>query len=455
MILNALTMIPGWVPELDGWIIVIGALAAMSAASLGVFIVLRGASLLGDAISHAVLPGIAIAYLVTGSRGGTTMFVAAVMAAMVTVFLIETLRRASRIEHGASMGVVFTAMFALGVVLMVSAADQVDLDPNCVLYGSIELTPLDAWDIADWWIPKAAVALLFTLFINLSFIILCYKELKISTFDESYSDSMGVSTRLMHYVLMTLVAITAVASFESVGSILFVAMLVVPVASALMVTARLFWVLVFSLLFALSSAALGHLSAVFLPQILGYGSTLTAGMMAVVAGGLFAVCGLIGPRRGWLVALWRQRAFATRVLEDDLLKFLYRQLESPTKDSFGPVEHRLSITAVAQALHTPVKLVQSAVQRLAQNNEVEATVEGVRLSAAGMKRAQTLVRSHRLWELYLVEQAQVEIDRIHDKAERWEHVTDEKMRTQLDQATSNSTRDPHGSRIPPETNHPS
>ena len=179
MILNALTMIPGWVPELDGWIIVIGALAAMSAASLGVFIVLRGASLLGDAISHAVLPGIAIAYLATGSRGGTTMFVAAVMAAMVTVFLIETLRRASRIEHGASMGVVFTAMFALGVVLMVSAADQVDLDPNCVLYGSIELTQLDAWDIADWWIPKAAVGLLFTLFINLSFIILCYKELKI------------------------------------------------------------------------------------------------------------------------------------------------------------------------------------------------------------------------------------------------------------------------------------
>ncbi len=313
-----------WVWALDGWIVVIGILCAVSCSILGNFLVLRGMGMLGDAISHAVLPGLALAFIVSGSRSGPLMLLAAMIAAIATVLLIEWLRRVSRVDQGASMGVVFTAMFALGIALIARAADHVDLDPNCVLYGSIELTPLDCWLIGSFLIPKAALTLTLTLLMNLAFVVLFYKELKLTTFDPTFADTLGFSSRALHYALMILVAITAVSSFESVGSVLVVAMLVVPTAAALLVTDRLPWVIVLSGLIAGTSAVLGHVSAIAVPAIFGLGSTLTAGMMAVCVGGLFLGCSLLGSRRGLLVRWLRQQKFARQVVADDILSYLFR-----------------------------------------------------------------------------------------------------------------------------------
>jgi manganese/zinc/iron transport system permease protein len=440
-----------WVWALDGWIVVTALLSALSCALLGNFLVLRGTSMLGDAISHAVLPGLAIAFWISGSRSGPVMFLAAILAAVLTVFLIESLRRVTRVDQGASMGVVFTAMFALGIVLVVQAADHVDLDPNCVLYGSIELTPLDRWEVAGWMVPKATVTLLLTLAINVAFVALFFKELLLTTFDGPLADSMGVSTRWMHYGLMTLVAITAVASFESVGSVLVVAMLVVPPAAALLVTERLFPLLLWSSLFAALAAVLGHVGAIAVPGWFGFGSTLTSGMMAVSAGAILVICGFCGPRRGILVRWWRQRAFSSQVAADDVLGFLFRREEHDAGAAEGTRE-RSSVTAeqLVQATGMTAAQVHRATFRLCRAGELQVHQGGFSLTDSGRRQAQNLVRSHRLWELYLVEQAQIEADRIHDKAEAWEHVTDHTMRERLDQATSGSARDPHGSQIPPE-----
>lgn len=432
-----------WNWSFDGWMIIHAVLCALSCSLVGNFLVLRGTSLLGDAISHSILPGLALAFWLTGSRSGPEMFLAALAAAVVTVFLIEGLRNATRMDQGAAMGVVFTALFALGIVLIVQVADHVDLDPNCVLYGSLELTPLDCWDIGGWLIPKAAVTLATTLLLNTVFVMFFYKELLLTTFDSAFADSVGFSSRLVHYLLMILVAFTAVASFESVGSVLVIAMLVVPTSAALLITDRLGAVIGWSAGLAALAAGLGHVSAVVVPTWWGYGSTLTSGMMAVAAGGLLLLCGLVGPRRGLLVRWWKQRLFAAQVAADDVLAYLFRLGEQSQRDpaTLAQMGHALSLSS--RSLHRAVK-------RLCLTGELDGNESGYRLSEAGRRRAQHLVRSHRLWELYLVEQAQIAPSRIHDKAEAWEHVTDQTLRARLDQATSDSKLDPHGSAIPPE-----
>lgn len=432
-----------WNWSLDGWMMVHAVLCAVACSLVGNFLVLRGTSLLGDAISHSILPGLALAFWLTGSRSGPEMFLAALAAAVVTVFLIEALRNVTRMDQGAAMGVVFTGLFALGIVLIVQVADQVDLDPNCVLYGSLELTPLDRWEIVGWSVPKAAVTLVVALLFNSVFVWVFYKELLLTTFDEAFADSVGVSARLVHYLLMILVAFTAVASFESVGSVLVIAMLVVPTSAALLITDRLGGVIGWSALLAGLAAGLGHLSAIAVPAWWGYGSTLTSGMMAVVAGGLLLLCGLVGPRRGLFVRWWQQRLFAAQVAADDVLAFLYRLGEQAPHDS-------ASLTQISRALPQTARAIARAVNRLRRSGELEGDAAGYHLSDAGRRRAQHLVRSHRLWELYLVEQAQIAPSRIHDKAEAWEHVTDQTLRARLDQATSDSKLDPHGSAIPPE-----
>lgn len=139
---------------LDTWIVVVGMLGAMSCALLGNYLVLRRMSMMGDAISHAVLPGLAIAFLVSGSRESLPMLIGAILIGVLTTFFIHGIDKLSGLDRGASMGVVFTTLFALGLILIRQAADHVDLDPGCVLYGAIELTPLDTYLWFDWEIPR-------------------------------------------------------------------------------------------------------------------------------------------------------------------------------------------------------------------------------------------------------------------------------------------------------------
>ena len=293
---------------IDTWIITVGILAAVSCALPGNFLVLRKMSMMGDAISHAVLPGLAIAFLVTGARASLTMFVGAAVVGVLTAVFIQWISRFGKVDQGASMGIVFTTLFALGLVLIVQAADHVDLDAGCVLYGAIELTPLDVvWRTQLFGIhidlPRAVVVLTPVFLMNLLFVILFFKELRISSFDADLATTMGIHANRMHYLLMVLVAITTVAAFEAVGSIIVIAMLIVPAATAHLLTDRLHWMVFFSAVFAALSAALGHVVAILLPGWLGlnpgtFGSTSTSGMMAVMAGVIFMLTLFFAPKHG-------------------------------------------------------------------------------------------------------------------------------------------------------------
>ena len=429
--------------DYDGWIVLAGILCAVAASLPGNFLLLRRLSLLGDAISHAILPGLAVAFLVSESRSSIPMFLGAVMVGILTALFTEWIRNFGDVDEGASMGVVFTTLFAVGLVMIVQAADHVDLDPGCVLYGAIEMTPYDTMDVLGAEIPRVVIVLGAVTIVNLLFVLLFFKELKLSAFDPALSTSVGFSARLMHYLLMVIVAVTAVASFETAGNILVVAMFVVPPATAYLLTAHLGRMIFCSAVIAMLSAVLGHLSAVMIPHAFGFRSTSTSGMMALCAGMLFFVASFISPRNGVIVRIVRRQKLAIRILSEDLIALLYR-MDERSRDC------AVSAQKLSSVLLSRPWLGAWLMNRHVRKGHAIRSESGYRLTAAGRDLGSVLVRSHRLWEQYLVSEGGVAVDRIHAQAEKLEHFTNRELRDRLDKVTAAPSTDPHGTRIPSE-----
>jgi manganese/zinc/iron transport system permease protein len=438
-----------WLP-LDTWIVLVAATAGMACALPGTFLVLRKMSMMGDAISHAVLPGLAAAFLITGSRASVSMLAGAAVVGVLTALLTEWIHTRGKVDESASMGVVFTFLFAVGLILLVRAADHVDLDPGCVLYGAIEATPLNRVEFLGLEIPQAALVVGAVLFLNLLFVITLYKELKISTFDPALATTLGIHARLMHYLLMTLVAVTTVAAFESVGSILVIAMLIVPAATAHLFCDRLWTLIVAACVFAVVSAVLGHLGAILVPGWLGYEgiSTSTAGMMAVTAGLLFALALVSAPRHGLVSRVWVRTALALRIAREDVLGHLYRFEESAVQ--LAKVR-AASDVELRRRLHAGSLLYRFVIWQLRRSGRVLRTSRGYRLTERGRETAAQLVRAHRLWETYFDSVAQLPHGHLHGPAEELEHFTDEFLGERLAESIGHPGRDPHGSPIPRRT----
>ena len=266
----------------DLYIILTGSLVAVSCALLGSYLILRKMAMVGDAISHAVLPGIVIAFLISGSRDSVTMLIGAGLIGIFTTFLIEFFHKRARLQTDASIGVTFTWLFAVGVVLISVFAGQVDLDQDCVLYGEIAYVPLDLWILADGTVmgPRTLWVMAIVLLIILLFIHFGYKELFLTTFDPSYAATIGISTSLWHYLLMGMVSMTTVASFESVGAILVVALLIAPPATAYLLSNKFYIMLILASGIGVLTAISGYYLAVWLDASI-------AGAMATMAGVFF------------------------------------------------------------------------------------------------------------------------------------------------------------------------
>lgn len=426
----------------DFWIIAIGALCGMSCALLGCFLVLRRMSMMGDAISHAVLPGLAIAFFLTGSRASLYMFLGAAAVGVLTAVFIQWVSTFGRVERGAAMGVVFTTLFAVGLILLRRFADHVDLDPGCVLYGAIEYTPIYTLTVLGYEVPQAALVLGGVFLADIVFVALFYKELKISSFDPALATTVGINARVMRYLLMTMVAVTTVAAFESIGSILVIAMLIVPAATARLLTDRLGVMLLMSLVVGAASAALGYVSAVTVPDWFGYADTNTSGMMAVVAGALFVVVLLAAPRHGVLSKLADRARLSFRIVQQDLLGLLYRLEEAGASERAGEAPVMLD-----QMMGVRRWVSRLALARLRSQGKIGGDGT-LRLTEAGREEAAGLVRAHRLWETYLAKRLGLAPDHVHAPAERLEHVTTVEMQGRLAAESDRPTRDPHGKDIP-------
>ncbi len=276
------------------WIVLTGGLVALPAALLGSVLVLRRQAMLGDAVSHAVLPGIVLAYLATGDRASPALLAGAAAVGLITTLSIDGLHRRLGVRADAAIAFVYTALFASGVVLLTGFAARIDLDLDCVLFGEIAYVPLRPWLLADGTnLGPTAVWTLGTVALLVGgWVLARYRELQLTTFDPDFAHCTGLRPQRLHLELMGLVSLLTVASFEAVGAVLIVALLVVPAAAAALVAVR------FGGLLA-GAAALGVASA-------AGGYVLAVGVDGNIAGGISVVAGLsFAAALGW--RSWRRR----------------------------------------------------------------------------------------------------------------------------------------------------
>ncbi len=388
---------------------------------LGAFIVLRNMSLIGDALSHAILPGVVVGFLVAGySIMG--FFTGSVLAGLVAAVLITWIQRNVKTHEDAAIGIVFTSMFALGVmgISYLTHQEGVHLDLKDFLFGNV----LGIGD-QDLWLTFSVM--LFTMICIAAF----YRFLFITTFESVVARTLGFSVGTIHYFLMLLLAFAVVASLQSVGVILVVSMLITPASTAYLLTRRLQHMIILSGLIGLLAAVLGLLAAVWLETTPGPAMTVTATV-------LYGLAVLFAPDKGLVSRFWTRWSRRRRIFREDILKQAVRLSE----------QHELKESLLAEKLKIKPYQLRLPLARLISAGDFLRSEEGLELSEKGMKAGYQLIRAHRIWETYLVEKLGLSQDQIHDDAESREHLLPEAFLAEVSQSLGNPQFDPHGSPIP-------
>jgi len=391
--------------------------------ALGAFIVLRNMSLIGDALAHAILPGIVISFMLFGHHS-LGFFVGAVIAGLVTAVAITWIQQKVKTKNDAAIGIVFTAMFAMGVIGIsrLSKQDGVHLDLKDFLFGNV-------LGVSDVDLQLTAIVTI----VVLACIVIFYRYLFVTTFQPVVASVMGIKVNAIHYLLMLLLSFAVVASLRTVGVILVVAMLITPASTALLLSNRLKVVIALSALIGLLSAILGLIISI-------QWETTPGPAMAVTVTGFYLLAVFFSPQKGLLFKSIRKRKFTKKIELEDLLKRTFH-LQNRSNNS---------LAELAKQLTWPLSKVKSVAQQLSQKSLGMLKNDQVILNSKGTDEALRLIRAHRLWESYLVKDMGLNDSQIHDDAERFEHVLTDDQVNRLDQHLGFPSKDPHGAPIPGE-----
>lgn len=316
-------------PELE---IVLIAIAVAAACSLvGCFLVLRRMAMLSDAITHTILLGIVAAFFVAGDLNSPLLMLGAALMGVVTVYFTETLHKTRLMSEDSAIGIVFPLLFSIAIVLITRYAGSVHLDTDAVLRGELAFAPYDRLVLGGRDIgPRSLYVMGAALALNLAAVLLFYKELKLSTFDAVTASLMGFMPALLHYLIMTLVSVTAVAAFDSVGSILVVAFMIGPPSAAYLLTDKLKYMLAISCALGAAAAVLGYLAASALDVSI-------AGSIAVMIGLIFAAVFVFSPKKGLITDMLRKHRQKRRFYEDIMLFYFYKRKEASPNET--PMEN--------------------------------------------------------------------------------------------------------------------
>ena len=387
---------------------------------IGCFIVLRNMALIGDALSHAILPGVVFAYVIVGGYSVIGFFVGSAIAGLLAAVLMTWIQQNSTTKDDAAIGIVFTALFSIGVmgISWISRNQGVHLDLKDFLFGNV-------LGVSNEDLILTSVIAVYVLVSIFAF----YRYLFISTFQPVIAQTMGISVKTIHYFLMLLLSFAVVASLRTVGVILVVAMLITPASTALLLSNRLRTVLFISGAVGVLSAILGLvLSVIF--------NTTPGPAMAVVAALLYLLAMLFAPGRGLVSRSIQKYRLNRKIHLEDTLKQAFRLHETEKLD-FEALRQRLSYSGRQLRLFT----------RLLRRKGLMAAGT-LSLTSKGLEEARRLVRAHRLWETYQVEKMGLSAEHIHDEAEKYEHFLTEEVLDEVDHALGYPTEDPHGSPIP-------
>lgn len=391
-------------------------LVGVICAVMGSYLIVKRWALLGDAISHAVLPGVVIAYIL-----GIPFFVGAVVTGLLTALGISYVERNTRIKSDAAMGIMFIGAFALGLALISRVRGHIDV--HHILFGNV----LGVRD-SDLWLAAVTGGVV------LAVVTLLYKELLMWSFDPTMAQVSGLPVRGLHYLMMLLLSITIVASLQAVGIVLVIAMLITPASTAFLLTRRFNTMLGLAVVLGVAASVAG--------LYLSYYVDVSSGAaMVLVSTGLFMLVMLFSPQEGLVWQALRRRRRALRIAHEDTLKVLYDLREQGTG---------ASLAAVAAGMKVEPARARRLVRGLRAAGLVVLDRHGsIALTDEGLRRARGLVRTHRLWERFLTEEGGRPWDLVHDEAHRLEHDTSPETTEELSARLGHPEHDPHGAPIPP------
>ncbi|MFL6202137.1 MAG: iron chelate uptake ABC transporter family permease subunit [Thermoanaerobaculia bacterium] len=398
--------------------------------TLGTFALLRRQSLLGDALAHAALPGVCIAYLITGTKSPLPLFAGALAAGLLGSLLILATVRWSRIKEDSAIGIVLSVFFGIGIVLLtliqkLPAGNQSGLDKY--LFGQAATLV-----VADLQVMAVLGAIV------IAFVVAFYKEFKLLAFDREFGSSLGLPMRKLEVLLTLLLVVVVVVGLQTVGVVLIVATLITPAAAARQWTDRLGAMLLLSAGIGATAGAAGSLVSASMAKL------PTGPVIVLVSSSVLIVSLLLAPSRGILWARLRERQVAGRIQRENLLKDLYllgeRKADWATALTWP---HLMGLRG-----QTGQELARNA-RPLVAAGLAERDGDTLRLTEAGRKEAEQVVRKHRIWEVYLSRRLELPSDHVHRDAEAMEHALSEAAVTELEEALGFPALDPHGSPIPP------
>ena len=354
----------------------IAIMVSLACALPGVFLVLRRMAMMSDAISHSILLGIVLAFFLTRDISSPFLVLAATLTGVLTVSLVELINKTRLVKEDAAIGLVFPALFSIGVILISRYAGNIHLDTDAVLLGELAFAPFDRFVIFGQDIgPKAFYVMLGIFIINLVFILVFFKELKLATFDAALAAAFGFSPGLIHYGLMSLVSITAVGAFDAVGSILVVALMIGPPMTAYLLTDRLSWMLVLSGFLGMLSAILGYWLAHFLDVSI-------AGSMATMVGIIFLVVFLVAPQNGLIAIVHRK----SRQKIDFAIEMLLVHLLN--HEGLPEAERECRVNHLPEHFHWEQSLIDKVVTQAEGKNYIDREKDFLRLTKSGQKLAE-------------------------------------------------------------------
>lgn len=345
----------------------IASLVAVACAIPGTFLVLRKMAMISDAISHSILPGIVVGFFITHDLNSPLLIILAALTGIITVVLVEYIQKTGLVKEDTAIGLVFPALFSIGVIMIAKNANDVHLDIDAVLLGELAFAPFDRLIIAGTDVgPKALWIIGVILIVTLIFLLAFFKELKVSTFDKGLATSLGFSPAITHYGLMSVSSVTTVGAFDAVGAILVVALMITPAAAAYLLTKNLKKMLVLSVIFGIFSALFGYWVAHWLDASI-------AGSITTILGLLFLVVYLFAPNKGIIAVLYREKQQRTEV---SLITFLLH-LKNHDEKSERHVKHlNEHINWQKVRSKTVLELAQKNNMIIINNNIVSLTKKG-------------------------------------------------------------------------------
>ncbi len=405
------------------------ALLGLSCGLLGSFIVVRKMALMGDALSHAVLPGVAIGFLWNMTKDPLAILIGATIAGLLGTFLVSAISRTTRLKEDAALGLVLATFFAIGICLVtmiqrLPTGNKSGLDK--FLFG--QAAALSAEDITLMAIVTSIAVVMVVAF---------YKELLASSFDPGFSRSIGLPTRWIHHGLMLLLTASVVIALQAVGVVLVSAMLITPASAAYLLTDRLHRLVVMAAAFGVGAGMAGAFLSFVGPSL------PTGPLMVIGASALFSAAFLFGPRHG-VVARWLlRRRGAARTQRENTLKSMFHVMEATQFRTEGVTLHDLAIRR-----RETIDDAQRLGRDLVRHGLATLSGDALYFTPSGRKRAGEIVRNHRLWELYLTQSANIAADHVHEDAEKIEHILGESVVRDLERRLGYATFDPHGRAIP-------